>query len=203
MMHPHNEKDQAVTALAYTISNNRHTPISCKFLMEYTHKLLVVFSLYLAKIKSFSIQKVLCPSKPYDELDPKIKNLVMAMNESGGIKTIASCEGHGIRGLYPYVYFKSSVKTASKITKELRQYYTNDVNYLNYTWLIEGKFDQNNNLTFLFYSPELNWASESKFKSLMQFYFFRKKIDQDFHMLQNLLFKHSEKLRECKEIPIC
>lgn len=38
MMHPHNKENQIVTAQAYTISSNRHTPISCKLLTKFTHK---------------------------------------------------------------------------------------------------------------------------------------------------------------------
>lgn len=203
MMHPHSKENQLVSHQDNTIKRNSHTPISFKFLLKFTHKLLLAVSFNLAWLKFFSIQNILCPSKPYDELDPKIKNLVNAMNASSDIKTIASCEGHGIQGFYPYIYFKSSVKTASRITKQLRWNYIKDINCLNHTWILDGKFDQNNELTFLFYSPELNRAAESNFKSLIRFYFFRKKIDQDFHILQKLLFKHTENLRKCKEIPIC
>lgn len=40
MMHPHNKENQVVTAQTYIISCNLHTPISCKFLLKFTHKLL-------------------------------------------------------------------------------------------------------------------------------------------------------------------
>lgn len=139
-------------------------------------------------LKTFSIRNILCPSKPYKEIDKKIENLVKAMNASGVIKTIASCEGHGLVGYHPYIYFKSSVNTASKITEIIRSNYKEYINSAHYRWVVDGVFDQNNELTFLFYSPKLSSASESSIGSLMRFYFFRKKLDQDFLLLEELLF---------------
>jgi len=41
-MHPHSKENQVVTAQAYIINCYLHTPISCKFLLKFTHNLLVV-----------------------------------------------------------------------------------------------------------------------------------------------------------------
>lgn len=65
-------------------------------------QILVKFDYFFTRIIQYLIMEI----KELDqlkELDPKIKNLVYALNRCG-IKTNSSCEGHVIEGQTPYPY---------------------------------------------------------------------------------------------------
>lgn len=189
-----NKENQSVTQQPHTIKHKLHTPIRCKFLLEFTHKLLVNFLLptteYLNR-KTLFVHETLRPRKPYEMVDSKIKNLVEAMNATNKIITISSCEGHGLKGFPPYVYFKSNTSIASKIECDIRNSYSiYNSKFLNFAWEIEGRFDSDCNLTFSLYSPDLDTISHSNINSFLTFYICRNKVDEDFIVLENLFRKN-------------
>lgn len=119
--------------------------------------------------------------KPYSEIDEKVKPLVDAMNETGVITTVASCQGH-FGGLFrrpPYVYFKAPVPVAALLEQQLREAALFDKQKLKALWLIKGLFDNNYSLTFLLYSPKYEQESTSLVRDVWDFVLNRKKLDAD------------------------
>jgi len=108
------------------------------------------------------------------------------MNATGVITTIASCQGHGFLGKPPYVYFKSSTKTAASIEQLLREATMLADARFKEAWVVEGRFDQNFELTFLLYSPAYHEMSYS----FMAFTFcgvFRKRLDSELLSLASIV----------------
>lgn len=60
--------------------------------------------------------------KSYFQIDPKIQNLVACMNTCG-MKTYASCQGHGfpVRKLLPYVAFMAPLPLAQNLARLVRE----------------------------------------------------------------------------------
>lgn len=115
--------------------------------------------------------------KPYSEIDEKIKYLVDAMNATGVMTTVASCHGHA-SGKPPYVYFKASVDTASSIERLLREAAIADDARFRHAWVVEGRFNEKFELTFLLYSP----AYHEMYSSFLAFIYlgvFRKRLDAE------------------------
>lgn len=117
-------------------------------------------------------------TRPYSEIDPKIKPLVDTMNATGCIQTIASCQGHGSYGMQPYVYFKCPEQMASNIEKRLRSVIANSSRGCKFDWTIKGLFNQNFELCYLLYSPTYHEISESSFVAIHHF-ILRKALDDD------------------------
>ena len=121
------------------------------------------------------------PKKPLSEIDEKIKCLVDAMNATGVITTVASCQGH-FGGLFrrpPYVYFKAPVGVAALIERQLREAAMFDDKRLKSFWLLKGVFDENYCLTFLLYSPKYEQESTSLVRDAWDCLLNRKKLDAD------------------------
>lgn len=116
--------------------------------------------------------------RPYSEIEPKVKFLVDKMNATGLIRTVASCQGHGIFGKPPYVYFKAPVNVAASIEQFLREAAISDDLKFQKAWVIEGRFDENYELTFLLHSPTYHEKSYSLW-ALAFFWLFRKRIDAE------------------------
>lgn len=119
--------------------------------------------------------------KPYSEIDEKIKSLVDAMNGTGVITTIASCHGH-FGGGPPYVYFKAPVEVAAIIEHRLREAAMFDDPRFKKMWVIEGRFDEKYELTFLLYSPAYHKMSYSLL-AMIFFGVFRKRLDAELMFL--------------------
>ena len=124
--------------------------------------------------------------KPYSEIDEKVKNLVDAMNGTGVITTIASCQGHGIFGKPPYVYFKAPVEIAASIEKLLREIAVLDDVRFQEAWVIEGRFDEAFNLAFVLYSPAYHKKTYSLW-ALINFGLLRKRLDSELLALADVV----------------
>lgn len=199
------KSNHIVAAIHNIIRRNLRTPISCKFLLKFTHKLLVAIkqkSPLFLKVKFFPFRGIIRPNRTYETLDPRIKNLVETMNATGQIITVASCEGHGIRSFRPYVYFEATVSVASAINKKLRDDYLLKNGRLHYYWQITGVFNKESSLMFLLESPELNDACNSHLLCLIKFFLFRKKLDKDFLALEALFFEYAKGIGKREEISI-
>lgn len=123
--------------------------------------------------------------RPYHELDPHIAPLVGQMNRHGDMTTIASCQGHPFGTKSPYVYFKSSVQAAQQLEASLREACGD--RQLNYFWSIKGIFDDQCQLTFLLYSPELDQHVHSLLRSTLAFCLQRSQLDHDFELIGHLI----------------
>lgn len=118
---------------------------------------------------------------PYSKIDEKIKSLVDAMNATGVITTVASCQGHfgGFNRKPPYVYFKAPVTVAALIEQQLREAAMFDDKKLKAFWLIKGVFDDNYCLTFLLYSPKYEQESTSLVRDAWDCLLNRRNLDSD------------------------
>lgn len=132
------------------------------------------------------VRRSIAAKRPYSEIEPKVKPLVDKMNTTGLIKTVASCQGHGFLGKPPYVYFKASVSIAASIEQLLRDAAVSDDTSLQKVWVVEGRFDENYEITFLLYSP----AHHERSHSLLAFAFFwlfRTRIDAELLSLASVV----------------
>ena len=111
-------------------------------------------------------------------VDERIRPLVEAMNGTGLIRTIASCQGHAGLHMPPYVYFEAPVAVAASLEKALREGVIQEDSKLNRLWVIEGYFDGEYQLRFLLRSPRHDEHSRSITASLKHF-IFRSKLDSD------------------------
>lgn len=124
--------------------------------------------------------------RPYSEIELRVKPLVEKMNATGVIRTVASCQGHGILGKPPYVYFKAPQSIASFIEQLLRERTAlgNPNNRLD--WTVEGRFDENFELTFLLYSPT-HYERSHSLVAMALFCVFRKRLDAEFLFLSDVI----------------
>lgn len=123
--------------------------------------------------------------RDYHVIDERVKPLVDAMNSTGLLETIASCQGHVQHGQSPYVYFKTNAEFAAIIERRLREYYASD--RLNDFWTLQGMFNKKYQLCFLLRAPQHEERSESVIRSFFNFSdFFRLQLDQDFETLTGL-----------------
>lgn len=130
----------------------------------------------------------LAPRKPYAEIDPKVRPLVDRMNSTGLFRTIASCEGHAGLLKPPYVYFKAHIEDAALFERLIREAaWRTDSDFLE-TWVVEGRFDDEFDLTFILYSPVLHGKSSSLLFAIY-FRYFRRRIDSDLSLLADLVEK--------------
>ena len=114
---------------------------------------------------------------PYSWIEPKIKPLVDAMNATGVMEVVVSCEGHYVRGMYPYVYFKSAINIAATLEEDIIHAYLSRKPKLHYIWRMTGDFWERHELCFRLYSPTL--------KENMPFR--RKQVDEDLLVLAEIV----------------
>lgn len=115
-------------------------------------------------------------------IDTGIKPLVDAMNATGMIRTVASCEGHADGCRAPYVYFQAPVQLASDIEQLLRLDAMSNAPVLGTEWVVEGRFDANFELAFRLHSRALGARAESVFGP-GHHWFGRRRMRADFTML--------------------
>ena len=107
----------------------------------------VMFHLYEVILCRLS-RRIWRKRHPYDEIDPKIKPLIEAMNATGAIKTVASCQGHFDRR-NPYISFKSALSVAAYLERIFREDSASDKRKFFLSWKIEPCFDQNYELSYV------------------------------------------------------
>lgn len=95
------------------------------------------------------------PQKSYATIEPGIAPLVAAMNRTGLMRTIASCEGHWYRGMHPYVAFKASMEIGSEFDRLLHEDTIAQPSQLCYHWRLEPYFNQEYDIRFRLSSPQL------------------------------------------------
>lgn len=118
-------------------------------------------------------------------VDLKIKVLVDAMNETGRIETIGSCEGHRSDALKsPYVHFRCDVETAAEISRTLRA--VGQTGILSHVWEITGRFDHEDRLAFALRAPAL-WDATGRLARLWHYGLRRHLIDRDLWELAKLV----------------
>lgn len=123
---------------------------------------------------------------PYSFIEPKIKPLVDAMNATGLIETIASCQGHGSpfgSANRPYVYFKTTNEFASLLQKTLLE-----SDLCQERWILNGIFNKEYQLCFSLECIEYHEKVTSMFASF-HFYFFRNKVDAELLSLVQVIDK--------------
>lgn len=110
-----------------------------------------------------------------------------ALNSTGVIQTVASCQGHGY-GLYgkpPYVYFRASVQSAALIAQTLREALHNDL--MQTEWVVAGYFNDRFELMFLLHSPKYHQEYNALKYTCWLFLVWRKKIDTELRILVDLV----------------
>jgi hypothetical protein len=123
-------------------------------------------------------------------IEPRIRSLVDAMNATGVMQTIASCEGHRRRAMPPYVYFRASPEVAGAVCRHLREAQTNGC--LHNCWEVEGLFDDLCRLCYRLAAP-----------SLENTVFWRKRcLHADFEMLRLLMVELGREIRQYSEITV-
>ncbi|ELB2239720.1 hypothetical protein QNZ93_004587 [Vibrio parahaemolyticus] len=123
-------------------------------------------------------------SRSYNELDPKIAPLVLALSQFDDVVTIASCQGHAAgRQEAPYVYFHAPLPFVQQLVTEIRQAHLDD--RLHHAWKISGEFNERNQLTFALSSPYLD--NHYLRKSVLRLAWYRERIDQDIVMLTQIV----------------
>ena len=113
--------------------------------------------------------------KAYNEIDANVKPLVDAMNSTGVIETVASCQGHAAYGKSPYIYFKSSPEIAASIEKRLRELLIDTTTIVGGDWTIKGTFNEKCELLFLLYSPFYSGRAHSLLAPI-EFFLYRRRI---------------------------
>ncbi|MFZ5593743.1 MAG: hypothetical protein ACOY4D_05705 [Pseudomonadota bacterium] len=88
-------------------------------------------------------------------LDPLVAPLVRAMNERGLFMTLASCQGHRLRGMAPYVYFRAPIETVQALCRVLREDGARSHPRLHYGWEVEGRLNMEYQLCWSLTVPAL------------------------------------------------
>lgn len=112
-------------------------------------------------------------------LDPEIADLVLAMNESGRIETIGSCQGHPRKFCDPYVYFHTDSNTASQVEMALRKLGRGPNSRLFLKWEIVGHFNIEGKLHFRLQSPRYQDGATSAVGAFIQHFTTRRQIRHD------------------------
>src|ERR1700734_458495 len=84
---------------------------------------------------------------PYGENQPRIKPLVDAMNATGVIQTVASCQGHVVGIIDPYVYFRATPDIAGRLERALRA--CNAANILLVPWTLDCNLNDECEILFM------------------------------------------------------
>lgn len=100
---------------------------------------------------------------------------------------MASCQGHFSlsKNKPPYVYFKAPTVVAAQ-AEYLIRFEQIIGGTLNYNWEIIGRFDENYEMTFQLYSPELHDGHYSLLTVCRHFLFCRHRLDSDIRYLTDL-----------------
>ena len=115
---------------------------------------------------------------PYSWIEPRVKPLVDAMNSTGVMETIASCEGHYLRDISPYVYFKAPVVLAAALERTLRPETDKPADpRLHYFWTLDGGFNGEYEPSFCIRAPKLDRSMP----------FRRKWVDHDLLVLADIV----------------
>lgn len=123
--------------------------------------------------------------KDYYVIDERVKTLVDAINATGQIRTIASCQGHGRPWRPPYVYFRTTIEIAASIERTLQEHYING--RLNDLWILQGIFDGQYQLCFALHAPRHDERARSISQSFFTFSrLFRRQLDKDLNTLSSL-----------------
>lgn len=123
--------------------------------------------------------------------DPGICELVKTLNESGVIRTIASCEGHFTRNRIPYVAFFSTDEVVRAVWQIINSLH--DKHALYYRWTVSGSFDWKSRLVFSIRPTNLD-HSNGIFVDFYNFVVLRKRIDKDLQLL-------AETIKDCLKQP--
>ena len=91
-----------------------------------------------------------------EEVEPRIRDLVRAMNAIPSVQTVASCQGHCFRDMPPYVFFVAPESVAACIEKILRGDAISEHPKLQEFWCVKGIFDDSFSLKYYLYSPLLH-----------------------------------------------
>ncbi|MBE3866733.1 hypothetical protein HJ169_21840 [Vibrio parahaemolyticus] len=132
-------------------------------------------------------------SRSYNELDPKIAPLVLALNRFDEVVTIASCQGHAAgRQEAPYVYFHAPLPFVQRFVTEIRQVHLDD--RFHHAWKISGEFNELNQLIFALSSPYLD--NHYLRKNVLRLAWYRERIDQDIVTLTQIVNQRMKGLPE-------
>lgn len=123
--------------------------------------------------------------RPYDEalalgvIDPRVRSLVQAFNVRGEVRSLASCEGHGLFQIHvqPYVAFVAPVPMAAKFSARLDADAVHERPRLGHAWSITARFDDEGQLVYrlsLHEKPRALW------------WLCRKRLDDDFAALEEM-----------------
>ncbi|HFG7809082.1 TPA: hypothetical protein ACGIM3_003300 [Salmonella enterica subsp. enterica serovar Java] len=120
--------------------------------------------------------------KNYFQIEPKIQRLVACMNTCG-LKTYASCQGHGfpVRRLLPYVAFMAPLHQAQRLARLVREDAESLSPTLYWDWEVVPVFNDQFLLCWRLVpvSPHHHW-----------YRYWRKTLDNDFQQLC-LLIRYS------------
>lgn len=122
-------------------------------------------------------------------IDPGIAELILAMNESGLVKTIASCQGHFYKRGDPYVYFAASEAMAARIESALRKWSRGPEKRLCTTWTLMGFFNSECQLSFRLMSFEYYDSCTSSLWWAINYFFKKRQIQRDLRLLAELFRK--------------
>lgn len=120
-------------------------------------------------------------AKSLHVIDKGVIQLVDVMNSSSLIRTIGSCQGHGLLFIKvpPYVSFKSDEKFASALASYLQEDFFSGSSKLRYFWELSAYFDFESELTYVLSAPGI---SSGKW-----FYATRRGVDYDLQLLSFLV----------------
>lgn len=114
-------------------------------------------------------------------VDERIVPLVQALNATGVVKTIASCEGHFLRVSDPYVFFSCSPAVAEVLARRLDQHRRQGK--LNYYWQLTGVFDTEHKLGFTLRAGALDHG-RGLLRTFWLYVICRRRIDQDLAVIE-------------------
>lgn len=124
-------------------------------------------------------------------VDPLIAPLVKVMNETGVFITVASCQGHRLKRMAPYVYFRAPTSAAAMLTRLIDEDLLRDAGELNYGWQIDARFNLGYELCFGLAAPHLTqgrWPWWSW-----------RKMESDFRVLERLV---QRAVTQCRQHPV-
>ena len=119
--------------------------------------------------------------------DLKIKPLVDAMNATGVIQTVASCEGHATGCRHPYVYFRAQVDVAARLERKLRDIEYAGAGPLHDYWVVESLFNQDFDLVFTLHPPRFKRVHDAALRSFWYLWLHRSQLDADLLTLADIV----------------
>jgi len=128
-------------------------------------------------------------NQSYESVDEEISPLVIAMNATGVIRTVGSCQGHATGRRAPYVYFKAPVEIAALIELALRKDAASDGSQFRTFWTVDGLFGEEGELVFRLHAPEYDARSGKLPEAMCSFYLFRSRINSELMSLGEVVQK--------------